>query len=170
MTALSTLVPALKRELAVPGTFETLFPNTSDDDLTGSLADGFGEARLQGFFPDIALSSEGEGWETDPELSLSGSTLVVIFTSMRFIRAQIRNLNSVERYKAGPAEFETQRAATTLKAELDFLQKRMDTLIANAKATARASVGLATVYDNYLARGGDVLAAGGLYSHEFRTG
>lgn len=171
-TALSTLVPALKRELAVPGTFADVFPDTGERDLRGALADGFAEAQLSGFFGDVTLTYDGVAdppdWTTDPDLSLSGGALIVIITSIRFIRAQLRNLPTSQRYKAGPVEMETQKAASLLKGELDYLTERLDRLIANAQAAARSSAGLATVFDNYIARGGDITQAGGFYLHEYR--
>lgn len=165
MTSLQTLVDPLKRELAVPGTFDDIFPDSTDDDLLGSLADGFGEAQLRGFFPKMTLvaSTDPLDYETSDDLSLAGSALIVIFTSMRIIRAQIRAMNTMERYKAGPTEFEIQHAASLLKAELDFLQSRLDDLITQAKY---ASIPMAVMFDNYHAR---VVAAfcGAFYQHEF---
>ena len=173
MTAMSTLVPALKRELAVPGTFPETFPSTTDEDLTQSLADGFAEAQLYGFFPDLTLTSSTDpvsnevDWETSQELSGSGAALVVIFTSMRFIRASLRGILTSERYKAGPAEFEIQRSANLLRDELAFLKSRLDDLINGAKAAARAA-STVMVFDGYLARGGDITDTGGLYVYEYR--
>jgi hypothetical protein len=172
MTALSTLIEPLKRELAVPGTFPDVFPDTSNADLLGSLADGFAEARLAGFFPDVTLTQVGAApsldYETDPDLSLAGTAVVVILTSIRILRSQLRNINSGQRYKAGPVEFETTKAASMLKAELDYLTGRLDKIIENADKAARASAGLATVFDGYIARGGSIERAGGLYAYEYR--
>lgn len=166
MTALSELVPALKRELAVPGTFADTFPQTEDTDLTASLADGFAEAQLYGFFPDLTLEDDGGGdWDTSQDLSGSGAALVIIFTSMRIIRASLRSLLTNERYKAGPAEMEMQRSAMLLRDELKFLKERLDGLVANAKAAARPPV---AVFDNYFARGGGITQVGGLYVYEYR--
>lgn len=167
MTNISTLVPALKRELAVPGTFATVFPNTEDPDLVGALADGFAEAQLFGFFKDVALTAAGDDWESDPDISAAGGALVVIYTSIRAIRAQLRNLKTTQRYKAGPVEFETQQAASVLTAELAFLQKRLDDIIKNAEGAARASAGIATVFDNYLARNVQQACWSGFFPYEY---
>jgi hypothetical protein len=167
MTALSTLVPALQRELAVPGAFYTEFPDTTTDDLLDSLADGFAEAQLYGFFPDMSLIEDVDGdWITSQDLSGSGGALVVIFTSMRIIRANLRSMLTSERYKAGPAEFEIQRSANLLRDELKFLKERMDALVAQAKQAARAASS-AIVFDGYLARGGGI-TEGGLFAYEYR--
>ncbi|MGN5511038.1 hypothetical protein, partial [Campylobacter coli] len=73
MTAMSTLVPALQRELAVPGTFEDVFPDTDETMLTDLLADGFAEAQLNGFFPTISMAVDEDleppSWATTPDLS-----------------------------------------------------------------------------------------------------
>lgn len=167
MTAISSLVPALKRELAVPGTFTEVYPATTDADLTASLADGFAEAQLYGFFPDLSLTAGAtEDWDTSQELSGSGAALVVIFTSMRIIRASLRALLTSERYKAGPTEFEIQRSANLLRDELAFLKARLDDLVKNARAAARAASTVA-VFDGYLARGGAITQTG-LYDYEYR--
>jgi len=165
---MSTLVPALKRELAVPGTFTDVYPLTSDVDLTASLADGFAEAQLYGFFPDLSLvESDPVGdWETSLELSGSGAALIIIFSSMRIIRASLRTLLTSERYKAGPAEFEIQRSANLLRDELKFLKERLDDLVAGAKAAARAASSV-MVFDGYLARGGAITETG-LFRYEYR--
>lgn len=165
MTAISDLVPALKRELAVPGTFADAFPLTQDSDLIASLADGFAEAQLYGFFPDMTLVDLGDDWETSQPLSGSGAALVVIFTSMRIIRANLRSLLTSERYKAGPAEMEMQRSANLLRDELKFLRDRLDSLVANAEAAARPPV---AVFDNYFARGGGIVQTGGLHAYEYK--
>lgn len=163
MTALSTLAPALKRELAVPGTFDTVFPDTTDVDLVGSLADGFGEAQLFGFFGDVTLVSSDTDWVTDPDLSAAGATLVVIYTSMRIIRSQLRVLSSSERYKAGATEMEITRSAMLLRDELKFLRDRLDQLTLQARRPARA----ATVMDGYVARNIEASLYGGFFPYEF---
>lgn len=170
MTALSTLAPALKRELAVPGTFDTVFPDTLDEDLVGALADGFGEAQLFGFFGDVTLNLTQDGTgavvdgNTESPLSAAGATLVVIFTSMRIIRAQLRALSSSERYKAGATEFEITRSAMLLRDELKFLRDRLDQLTLQARRPAVS----ATVMDNYVARNAQAAQFGGFYSYEYR--
>ncbi|GAB3863345.1 hypothetical protein GCM10028801_30750 [Nocardioides maradonensis] len=163
MTSLQTLIEPLKRELAVPGTFDDVFPDSDDASLAASLADGFAEAQLRGFFPTMTLTQSGDDYVTSADLSLAGTALVVIFTSMRIIRAQIRAMNTMERYKAGPAEFEIQHAASLLKSELDFLQSRLDDLITQA---TNARIPLAVVIDNYRARVADAFW-GAFYSYEF---
>lgn len=167
MTALSSYVDPLKRELAVPGTFDDVFPDTLPNDLIGSLADGFAEAQLWGFFTTLTLTSDDGDWVTSEDLSGSGGALVTLFTAARILRAQIRNLNTVERYKAGPAEVEFGKAATVLKAELDYINGRIKQLVDEAKRAARGTFS-ATVHDNYFARGGGITYGRGFYDYEYR--
>lgn len=161
MTVLNDFVEPLKRELAVPGLFDEVFPNVGDDDLAAALADGFAEAQLRGFFGDITLSEDAGQYTTSSDLSAAGGATVVIFTGMRVLRAHLRSLNTMERYKAGPTEFEIQRAATMLRGELDYLQQRLNEIIDESK---RAKAPVACQVDNYYAR----LSAsfGGFYRHE----
>lgn len=167
MTVLSELAPALQRELAVPGTFDDVFPDTTLGNLSDSLADAFGEAQLYGFFLDLALTiNEDEEWETSEDLSAAGQALLLIFSSMRIIRAQLRALQTSERYKAGPTEFEIQRSANLLRDELAFLTQRLKDIIDQAARAARAASS-SYVIDNYLARGG-AITLGGLYPYEYR--
>lgn len=151
MTSIAELVPALKRELAVPGGYDELFPDSTDAELTGYLADGFGEAQLYGFFKTVTLNLDDPVLPaTDPDISTAGAALISIFAAQRIIRAQLRNLNAGERYKAGATEYEISRAATVLKQELVYLAQRIADLVAIAKVQART----ASVYvlDNYVAR------------------
>lgn len=147
MTALATLVEPLKRELAVPGTFDTEYPDSDDAVLEASLADGFGEAQLRGFFPTYELLETNGSFETSEDLTAAGAALVLIFTSMRILRAHLRSLTTNERYKAGNVEFETSRAATLLRDELKFLSERLNAIIADGQRASR--VVQVAVFDNY---------------------
>lgn len=165
MTSLSVLVEPLKRELAVPGLFETVFPSTSDLDLEGSLADGFATAQLQGFFGTSAVTESEAGFEVNPDLSTAGGALIVLYSASTIIRAQLRSLLASERYKAANVEFEVTRSATLLREELVFLNARIQDLVNEARRQSRAT--LAVVLDNYQARTLNQLrGAGGFFSHE----
>lgn len=172
MTSLETLVEPLKRELAIPGVFGDTFPDTTDDDLQASLADGFAEAQMWGFFSTMTLSESNGTYTTTPDLSGAGGALVLAFTATRTIRAWLRSLNSSERYKAGPVEYETQRAASMLKTELDYLSKNLQSLILQGQRANNVAASLATVFDNYQARAtlslvaGNVPGVGGFFSYE----
>lgn len=169
MTVLSEFTASLQRELAVPGTFADVFPDTTTEDLTAALADGFSEAQLRGFFSTLSLTAitgPPADWQTSEPLSGSGGALIVIFTSMRIIRAQLRALNTAERYRAGPTEVEFGKSAMLLREELQFLAKRLAEIIEQAQRAARAASSVA-VFDNYLARGGPV-ACSAFYPYEYK--
>lgn len=145
MSDLADLVDPLKRELAVPGDYDTVFPNTGDQDLLDSLADGFSEAQLDGYFGDYALDLDT--YLTTPDVSAAGGALIVIYAGMRIIRAQMRALNLSEKYNAGPVAYEIQRSATLLRDELNYMIGRRDALIAQAKHGSDDSV-----FDSYFTR------------------
>ena len=166
MTSLETLVEPLKRELAIPGVFADVFPSTSDDDLQAALADGFAEAQLWGFFPTVTVAENNGVFETSKDLSAAAGALILAFTATRILRSQLRSLNSMERYKAGPVEYETQRAASALKAELDYLTSYLNKLIEQGQRASNTA-SLATVFDNYQARATLQVARGsGFYNYE----
>lgn len=166
MTDLSTLVEPLKREVAVPGVFDDVFPDTDDRALADTLADAFGEAQLQGFFTDLTLSGTSPQYLTSEDLSAAGGMLLVLFAGQRIIRSQLRNLVLNTRYKAGSAEMEQQRSATLLKEELVFLQKRITDLV----TVARRSGGRAVyVLDNYVAANLAQSPLGGFYGYEYKA-
>src|SRR5574337_377386 len=116
MTALDTLIDPLKRELAVPGDFDTIFPNTLDGDLLASLGDAFGEAQLDGYFPAVTLDLDT--YLLTPDVSTAGGAMLIIYAGMRIIRPQMRAINLVEKYAAGSASYEVQRSSTLLREEL----------------------------------------------------
>jgi hypothetical protein len=134
VTGLNTLVEPIKREIAVPGEFATTFPNTRDEDLLRSLADGFAQAQLDGYFATSTLSGD---WVVSPDLSAAGGALVVIYTGMRICINQLRASSSSSRYKAGPVEYETSKGSTLLKAELDYWVERRKDLLQQARSGAR---------------------------------
>lgn len=159
MTDLGELVEPLKRELAVPGEFATLFPNTNDDDLAAVLADGFSQAQLDGYFGKLQLDLATN--VVDPELSLAGGALVVLYGASQVIRAQLRAMNVNARYKAGPVEYETNKSAVLLREELKYLIDRRKELVDQARSSGRHVY----VIDNYVARMRTALM-GGFYAHE----
>lgn len=143
MTVLNALVDALKREVAVPGTFDATFPNTGRSDLIGTLADAFSQAKLEGgWFGDVVLNTDSTDktqWSTVPDLSDAGGALIVIYAASRMLRSLLRTagISGTQRYKAGSVEYETSSSATVIRAELDFLTSRLTDLIAQGTRGAR---------------------------------
>lgn len=148
---LATLVDSLRREVNPPGT--DLFPDATEDTFLGNLTDAFWEVRLFGFlsgFEENAAARGGPGAfgegivtptgvdETydDPtgfiatrDLSRPLQQLVVLWAAWKIALNRMGSLNTTFRAKAGPVEYETQNAATVLKAVLDALKSRIDIIL-----------------------------------------
>lgn len=122
---LGDLVDSLKREVSVPGDFATVFPNSTDGDLSGALSDAFWDARLDGL---IVGYTETDGLVTPTsgsvELTRDLQQLVVFYAGYRIVRNALRSISTSFRAKAGPVEYETQQAATQLTEILKDLQRR----------------------------------------------
>lgn len=127
MTDLADLVDGLKREVAVPGTFASIFPNTTDDDLIGTLADGLAETQLDGWMLGLQLDLDSN--LTTPDLSLAGRALVVVYSGIRILRNALANQSSHVRYETRGNVYETDRGAGLMKEALADLNKRRASLI-----------------------------------------
>ena len=132
-TNVSVLVPALQREVNVPG-FE-LFPDIGAADFVGYIQDGFWEGRLSGLF---------EGWDVvdgaDLVVPTTGTYItntdedefpedlqmfVVILAGFRMIQRRSFTLAQNLRAHAGPTEYEVQISATVLRNLVDSLERRL---------------------------------------------
>lgn len=164
MTKLEDLVEAFKREVAVPGAFATDFPSTSDEDLAEALKDAYGMARLDGFFG-MTEYDQATGTVT-PDLSVAGASLIVLYAGLRMTRQQLRVLKTVQRYKAGPTEYETQQSAAGLTEDLKQLERRRMELVDQATRAGR-NRGSTFVIDAYAARGSGWQFYGGFFPHEY---
>lgn len=148
-TNLSTLVEALKRELAVPGEFDNIFPNTTDEDLEGALADAAAEAQLDGFLGASVI--DATLFTITPAISSGAGALLIIYAGVRAIRAQLRNSKNRQKYEAGGAIYEVETSATILTQELKDFTDRRKNLLALILRQARAGQGV-QVLDGYLIR------------------
>lgn len=128
MTDLSVLVPSLKRALAVPGEFETVYPNTYDEDLTATLADGYAKAQLYGFFDTGTL--DPIAGTVEPDLTPAEGMLVVLFSSIEVVRTRIRELRTRVAYRAGPTEYAAEQSASVLTQVLKDLEAQRNDLMA----------------------------------------
>lgn len=165
---LSTLVGSLKREVAIPGTFDNIFADTGQSDLIGTLADSFAQAQLDGWFGTMTLDlTDPLNPIVSPDLSLAGGALVVITAGIRFIRAQLRAQQQSATYKAGTVEYSVGYSASAMVQDLKDLQARAAALLTQSlKLTAP----LDSVYDGYYGRiGADLWRWGvssGFYPYE----
>ena len=105
------LVPALKRSIAVPGTFADVFPTTSDTDLAGTLGDSFAEAQLDQFFETYTMVDDTTITE---DLTRPEQALVIIYATVRILQSEIRNRKTHKRYEAGSTVFEEDQGSATL--------------------------------------------------------
>jgi hypothetical protein len=149
---LANLVDSLRREVNPPG--GDLFPDATEDTYLGSLTDAFWEVRLFGFltgFEENAASRGGPdefgegiitptgvtdityddptGFSTTQDLSRPLQQLVVMWAGWKMALNRMASLNTTFRAKAGPVEYETQNAATVLKAVIDALKGRIDLIL-----------------------------------------
>lgn len=118
-TDLSELVPSLKREVSIPGAEEDTFDAPAST-WRGYLSDAFWTARLDG----MLAGYEAVGTIVTPDLSRELQQLVVLYASITIVRNELRSLNTTFRTKAGPVEFETQKAASLLTGLLDDMSAR----------------------------------------------
>lgn len=149
---LSVLAPALQRSLAVPGDFATLFPNTTDADLTDTLADAVAECHLDGFLADTVLDVNLA--TTTPDLTTAQQALVVLYAMARVLNARVANLKNRTRYKAGNVEAETEQSASVLVELLREVRDRKKQLLDDARA-GNVATAFAMV-DMYVAKSIDV--------------
>lgn len=139
MTNVADLVEPLKREVAVPGTFDSVYPNTTDTDLEGSLADAFGTAQISGYFLDQVISDlDDDPVTVTPDLSPAGRALVVIFAAERILTSQIMSLKQRVAYEAGPVKYETENSATVLVEILKQMRLRREAIVKAAESARSA--------------------------------
>lgn len=121
-----------RREVAVPGTFATLYPTTTDDDIAGALVDGFWKARLDGWLPTFAATSDT--FTVTPALTMTALGVVIIYAGVRFVQNEIKNLPTHRKYDApGGLGVETDYAPTVLTERLKELQQEKADLLEMAR-------------------------------------
>lgn len=139
-TAVQDLIPILNRELNPPGA--ELYTTMSAGQKIGYLVDGFWDARLSGTLSEYtaALGEDITPPETTgayyfTDIDASGGDfpeqyqmMVVIFAGFRLVRMKILQLAVNFKAVAGPAEYEQQASATTLRAVLKSLSDRIQEL------------------------------------------
>lgn len=133
---LTAYVPSLLREVQPPGT--SLYAGVGEADWVQYLADGFWEARLDGFLEGFVVAQGGFGsYELLPPTGMADSapevrmaiSLMVMYAGIRVLRNRILNTNTSFRAKAGPVEFEQQNSATMLAEMLKQLRMTKDRIL-----------------------------------------
>lgn len=136
---LSDLVELLISEVNVPG--GDAFPGAADEEWTNKLRNAFWETVLDGI---VSGYTEDEGIVEpedagDEEFPRYLQQLVIFYAGVNIIRNKMHIVNSVFRAKAGPVEFETQQAATILKAVMDELIRKRNIILTRLSDSGQAS-------------------------------
>lgn len=119
-------VAAMKRAMAEPGKFAATWPSLSDAEVANYVADGFGAARLAGWFG--RSTYDADALQVTPDISDAGLALVINYASVRVLRSRLLALQAGKRYKAGPVEMETTAAATVLSALLSSAEAEIESV------------------------------------------
>lgn len=153
MTALATQLDTLRRWVATPGTFATAFPDATDADLIGLLADGFAEAQLDGQFKGYSVDTAGEVTTPDgADMAPGDLALVSLYAAIRLVRAQLLNRVTHRRYVgAGGVTFEEDYSVNMLRDVLAGLLAQKERVL---EAIAGGELGSAGFYmaDQYAIR------------------
>ena len=156
-TDLSLHVDWLKREVAVPGTFSTVFPETSDDDLAAAMVDGLYRSKFDGWLPDVQATSDIENppFIANQALSKEAIAVIVLYAAIKFVQNQITNMVTRQTYKAPGVESTTERAPTVLAERLKELIEEKKNLLHAVQGGARPRTTV-RVFDGYSVRAGDL--------------
>lgn len=147
-TNLGDHVEWFKREVAVPGTFGTLFPDTTDDDLSGALVDGLYRAKLDGWL--ASYEGDPDTFDVTPDLTMTAVGVVIVYSAIRFVQNEIKNMATRTTYKApGGLEATTEHAASVLTQRLKDLQEERKQLLDVARRRGGTTV---YMYDGYAIR------------------
>lgn len=135
-TSIKSMIPSLDRTVNAPGA--ALYPTATASQKMGYLADGFWDARLAGTLSTYTIIDGGDlaTPDTTSDYIVDVSTeidslpeefqmMVVIFAGARMVSIKILNLAINFTAKAGPVEYEQQASATTLRAVLAVLERRL---------------------------------------------
>lgn len=146
----------LKREVAVPGTFTRLFPETTDDHLAASLVDGLYRAKLDGWLPSV--EADPDTFETNVAISQTAVAVVIVYSAIKFIQNQITNMPTGQRYEApGGIVSDTQRSASVLAERLRELNEERKQLVAAALGVRNGRPATTvTMLDGYAIRVGSM--------------
>lgn len=111
MSQLEDLIPSLKNAVAPPGQYDTLYPDSTDDNMLLRLLDAFGQAQLWGYLSTTSVDDDGA---TTPDISRAQAALVILYAAKRVIDMRLLDLKTHVRYEAGSAVFEQDQGASTL--------------------------------------------------------
>ncbi len=136
-TSIPSMIPMMTRELNAPGTEQ--YPDMLGGDYMGYIADGFWDARLAGTLSSYTIVdgvdldtpvATGTDYITDQSTKVDDlpheyQMMVILFAGTRLLRNKILTLAVNYKAVAGPVEYEQQASATTLRAVLASLERRL---------------------------------------------
>lgn len=137
---LSDLIPDLKSEMSAPGL--DLFPAGTNAQWLSQLRNAFWEAWLDGFMGGYSVDDDGIVTPDDDSgvvLGRGTQQLIIFYAYVRILKSQLLNLKTTFRAKAGPVEYETQQAASVLKALLDDAIDRRNVYLAELSTEGSVS-------------------------------
>jgi hypothetical protein len=125
-TDLGDYVDSVRGMLARPGTFEILFPETTDDGLIQLLRDGLAECNMEQLLVGYVADANGM---VRPEMPPAAVAMVVLFAGVRLIRAEILNRVTSTKYVAGPVSAEQSYSTNILRDVAKQLEAQKTQLI-----------------------------------------
>jgi len=138
MTDLADSVDSLKRIMARPGMFASLFPETTDTDLADTMVDGLANAQLDGLL--TTYTYDDVAGEVGPDLTPAQIALVTMYAGAILLRAELFNRKLHRRYEASGAVFEEDQATNVLRDLLKGLEGRIKAIV---EVTSDAGAGAA---------------------------
>lgn len=127
---LEDLIPDLVVELNTPGA--DIYATVSTEEWVTRLRNAFWEAHLNGFMDGWTESDGVVSKLNDPTadaMTRDQQQLIILHAGMTIVRAELRSLNTLESYKAGPVEYEIQKSSQVLRALLQDMTDRINYLL-----------------------------------------
>lgn len=118
------LIPSLEAILTIPGQ-DSPYAAASEEEWTLKLVNSFWRTVLDGIVEGYSIDEDGiiTPDTGDSTFSRLEQQIVVIYAAMNVIQAQLLQLKTVFKAKAGSVEYETQQASQVLTALLSQLEK-----------------------------------------------
>lgn len=172
MVDLGDLIEALKAEVNPPGS-NLYIGATDDDEWLLRLTNAFWECVLYGVisgFVEDAASRGGEdatwgpgvitpsdaeegyddtGYVDGTDISRELQQLIILWAGWKIVLAQMQNVKTKLRTKAGPVEYEKEQSASVLKAVLDAIKEKLDFIIARLSSLTQSEM---SVFDGVIER------------------
>jgi len=124
-TDLANYTNSVRRILARPGMFATVFPETTDDGLVGLLQDALAECHMEATL--LGFEADDNAIVRPPMMS-GHVALVVLYAGIRMVRAELLNRITSSKYVAGPVSAESAYATNVLRDIMKALETQKETV------------------------------------------